>query len=131
MKNPSQKFLRLARCAERLWGFTLIELLVVVAIIGILMAILVPALKSVRNQALGAKTLSRMRNIGSAYLLYMSDNYTVPLVSQTNANASDAALMWSIQTAIAPYLDLQETGDLRFANPVWWDAFAEINGVRT
>jgi prepilin-type N-terminal cleavage/methylation domain-containing protein len=131
MKNPSTKILRLARCAKRLRGFTLIELLVVVAIIGILVAILVPALNSARNQALGTKTLSRMRNIGSAYLLYMSDSYTVPLVSQTNPNASDAALMWSIQTAIAPYLDLKETGDLRFANPVWWDAFAEINGERT
>ena len=131
MNNTSTLLLYTARRAKRLGAFSLVELLVVVAIIATLVAITVPAVNGARNQALGAKTLSRMRNIGAAYLLYMSDNYTLPLVSQTNANASDAATMWSIQTAIAPYLDLQETGNLRFANPVWWDAFAEINGSRT
>ena len=131
MTNPAAFLIRMVRRAKRHGAFTLVELLVVIAIIAILVAITVPALTGVRDQALGAKTLSRMRNIGAAYLLNVADTYTVPLVSQTNANMSDAATMWSIQTAIAPYLDLEETGNKRFANPVWWDAFAEINGSRT
>ena len=36
-----------------------------------------------------------------------------------------------IQTDIAPYVDLPVTGNALFYNPVWWDAFAEINGFRT
>jgi len=131
MTNSSALLIRIARRARLPGGFTLIELLVVIAIIAILVVIAVPALAGVRNQALGTKTVSRMRNIGAAYLLHMADTDTVPLVGQTNTNASDGATMWSIQTAIAPYLDLEETGNKRFANPVWWDAFAELNGSRT
>ncbi len=131
MTKPSTLLVCSGQPARRFRAFSLVELLVVIAIIATLVAITVPALNGARNQALGAKTLSRMRNIGAAYLLHMADTYTVPLVSQTNANVSDGATMWSIQTAIAPYLDLPETGNQRFANPVWWDAFAEINGSRT
>jgi len=125
--------LRLSRCAERLWGFTLIELLVVVAIIGILVAIMVPALTGAKDQAIVAKTLSRQRTIGAAYLLYMSDKGTVPLYPTTNANKSDGATMSEIQESLAPYLDLPETTNnvaKLYVNPVWWDGFAEINGYR-
>ena len=133
MKKPSPMILRLSRCAERLWGFTLIELLVVVAIIGILVAIMVPALTGAKDQAIVAKTLSRQRTIGAAYLLYMSDKGTVPLYPTTNANKSDGATMSEIQESLAPYLDLPETTNnvaKLYVNPVWWDGFAEINGYR-
>ena len=122
--------LRLSRCAERLWGFTLIELLVVVAIIGILVAIMVPAVVKARNQAIDSKTVGRMRKLGASYLLYMSENNSVPLGADQGGTNSDIATMYPIQTAIAPYLDLPETGDRRFASAVWWDGFAEINGLR-
>jgi len=131
MKNNSTLISQIAQRAKRPGGFTLIELLIVVAIIAILVAILVPALNGARNQAIVAKTVSRMRSLGAGYLLYMADNNTVPLVSQADPTASDGATMWSIQTAIAPYLDLSEAGDRRFASKVWWDGLAELNGDRT
>lgn len=51
-------------------GFTLIELMVVVAILGILSAILLPALGKAKARAKGAQCLSTQRQIGIAMHLY-------------------------------------------------------------
>ena len=47
-------------------GFTIIELLVVVSIIGLLMALLVPAISKARDSALQTQSLSNLRNLGAA-----------------------------------------------------------------
>lgn len=54
-------------------GFTLIELLVVVAIIGVLVAILVPALAGVRRAARVAVCASNQRQLMVSQLLYAED----------------------------------------------------------
>jgi prepilin-type N-terminal cleavage/methylation domain-containing protein/prepilin-type processing-associated H-X9-DG protein len=54
-------------------AFTLIELLVVVAIIALLLSIIVPALKRVKQQATGAVCLSNIRQLTVAWQTYSSD----------------------------------------------------------
>ena len=55
-------------------GFTLIELLVVMSIISLLMAILVPTLGKVRQQAKSIKGMNNQQQITSALNLFASDN---------------------------------------------------------
>jgi prepilin-type N-terminal cleavage/methylation domain-containing protein/prepilin-type processing-associated H-X9-DG protein len=54
-------------------GFTLVELLVVIAIIGVLAALLLPALAESKNRAQRVACLSQMRQIGLAWMLYLQD----------------------------------------------------------
>ncbi len=55
-------------------GFTLIELLVVIAVIALLIALLVPVLRSAREQGQRAVCLSNLRQLTLAWIVYADDN---------------------------------------------------------
>jgi prepilin-type N-terminal cleavage/methylation domain-containing protein/prepilin-type processing-associated H-X9-DG protein len=59
-------------------GFTLVELLVVIAIIGVLVALLLPAIQAAREAARNAQCKNNLRQIGLAMLNHESSKRTFP-----------------------------------------------------
>lgn len=60
-------------CGLILAGFTLLELLVVMSIFSILLAILVPALRTAREEAVSVSCKNNLKSIGVAITLYTND----------------------------------------------------------
>ncbi len=69
-------------------GFTLIELLIVVAIIGIIASILIPNLIDALQKAKQKRTVAEMRNLGSAWMNWLTDQIAAGSAGQNIYDAS-------------------------------------------
>lgn len=110
-------------------GFTLVELLVVIAIIGVLVALLLPAIQAARESARRSQCSSNMRQVGIAMLSFHDARGHFPSAYETkpggamgerNAESGDAGPGWTCLFQILPYLEgstARDQFDLKL--PAW------------
>ena len=81
----------MTRCKKKSGAFTLIELLVVIAIIGILVALLLPAIQAAREAARRSQCTNSLRQLGVAMLNYESSKKGLPPMALCWSNADLSA----------------------------------------
>lgn len=86
---------------HRASGFTLIELLVVIAVIGILIALLLPAVQSAREAARRSQCQNNMKQIGVALHNYEESNRCFPMGSYVQT------FSWGSLASLLPYMEQQ------------------------
>lgn len=91
-------------------GFTLVELLVVIAIIGVLVALLLPAVQAAREAARKMSCSNNLKNMILACHNYESSTGQLPSAAELPKNNSSAARGLHIQ--ILPYVEQANVADI-------------------
>jgi prepilin-type N-terminal cleavage/methylation domain-containing protein len=108
-------------------GFTLTEMLVVIAIIGVLVALLLPAVQYVRETARKAQCANHLRQIGYAFHQHNSAWQVFPnagrhwtaarAMAGNNAPQQSIRQTWGWGYQILPYIEYKQVYDITDNNP--------------
>ncbi|MEX2169286.1 MAG: DUF1559 domain-containing protein [Pirellulales bacterium] len=107
-------------------GFTLVELLVVIAIIGILVALLLPAVQAAREAARRMACQNNVKNIALACLNFESTHKELPPGSVNAKGNQQSGIGWPVQ--ILPYIEESTVSEEAIARyKTTGDAYADDN----
>jgi prepilin-type N-terminal cleavage/methylation domain-containing protein/prepilin-type processing-associated H-X9-DG protein len=126
LRNGREKFMNRNRR-----GFTLVELLVVIAIIGILVALLLPAIQAAREAARRSQCKNNLKQLGLAVLNYESAKKCLPpsvvITQDTTTSGNNGA--WGVHGHILDYMEEQSLRNLVDIDTAW-DFQMAISNVR-
>jgi prepilin-type N-terminal cleavage/methylation domain-containing protein len=121
---------RRRRNQRRCFGFTLIELLVVVAIIGTLVALLLPAVQAAREQARRVACQNNLKQIGLALAQYANRHGAFPpgYVSVWDSlRGTELGPGWGWASMILPELEQQAlSNNIKFESPMHLSAQSTV-----
>jgi prepilin-type N-terminal cleavage/methylation domain-containing protein/prepilin-type processing-associated H-X9-DG protein len=102
---------------RRASAFTLVELLVVIAIIGILIALLLPAIQASREAARRASCVNNLKQYGIALHNYHGTHNTFPPGALMKTKATDVYA--NAHASLLPYFEETSLHDLYDPNEQW------------
>jgi prepilin-type N-terminal cleavage/methylation domain-containing protein/prepilin-type processing-associated H-X9-DG protein len=100
-------------------GFTLVELLVVIAIIGVLIALLLPAVQSSREAARKSNCVNNMKQFGIALQNYHSTLKTFPPGQIFATKPPQFGIYTGVHSLLLPFLEEKGVADLYQPQKSW------------
>ena len=118
---------RIKRC--RVHGFTLVELLVVIAIIGVLVALLLPAVQAAREAARRTSCLNKIRQVVLGCHNFESANGHFPASSNENFFSHLAQILpYHEQESLHDLIDFGDCGNTDpHGNPIGCSWYDDVN----
>src|SRR5438105_3620381 len=109
LRGPFPNWRRAVKLSSmrRKLAFTLVELLVVIAIIGVLVALLLPAVQMARESARRMACQNNLKQVGLALQSYHDGQRSFPpgYVSAVDAAGNDTGPGWGWAAKALPYME--------------------------